>query len=95
MTGRNKFNVAAIAAVLGALIASAFAQNGASSMQSPSNDGMTMGYMGEGMMPGDGTMSVSMMAGCAGMMQSMNSDGNSKPNSQWQKHPPGAPDNGG
>ena len=87
MTDRNKFNVAAIAAVLGALIASAFAQNGASSMQSPSNDGMTMGYMGEGMMPGDGTMSVSMMAGCTGMMQSMNS-GDGRPNSQWQTHRP-------
>jgi hypothetical protein len=41
------------------------------------------------MMPG------SMMAGCADMMQSMSNGGNSRPNSQWQKHPPRNPDNGG
>lgn len=54
---------------------------------------MNMGHMGRGMM-GDGMMSRGMMAGCSEMMQSMNGD-DDRPNSQWQKHPPRNPQNGG
>lgn len=94
MTLGNKFAVAVLAAALGALIAPAFAQNSSSGMQSRPDHGMSMGHMGQGMMSGD-RMSGSMMAGCADMMQSMSNGGNGRPNSQWQKHPPRNPDNGG
>lgn len=93
MTLANKFTAVVLAAALGALIAPAFAQNGSSGMPSPSDHGMAMGHMGHGMM--GGMMSGSMMAGCAGMMQSTNNGANGRPNSQWQKHPPRSPDNGG
>ena len=91
MTVANKLTIAAFAAALGALIAPAFAQN---DTQARPDHGMSMGHMGQGMM-GGGMMSGRMMAGCADMMQSMNNGGNGRPNSQWQKHPPQTPDNGG
>jgi len=69
----NKLAIAALAAVLGAFMAPAFAQNGSTGMPSRPDQGMSMGHMGHGM-----------MAGCAEMMQSMNNGGNGKPNSQWQ-----------
>jgi hypothetical protein len=87
MTARNTFSVAVVAAALGVLIAPAFPQNGASGMQSPLDRSMSMRHMGKGMMRGGGMTSASMMAGCAGMMQSMNNGGDGTPNSQWQKHP--------
>jgi hypothetical protein len=94
MTVANKLTIAAFAAILGALIAPAFAHNGSSDTQARPDHGMSMGHMGQGMV-GGGMMSGGMMAGCADMMQSINNGGNCRPNSQWQKHPPGAPDNGG
>ena len=94
MTVANKLTIAAFAAALGALIAPAFAQNGSNDTQARPDHGMSMGRMGQGMM-GGGMMSGSMMAGCSDMMQSMNNSGDGRPNSQWQKQPPGASDNGG
>lgn len=94
MTVRNKLTIAVLAAALGALIAPAFAQSGSSGMSSPPDHGMSIGQMNRGMM-GHGMMSGNMMAGCADMMQSMNNGGDGRPNSQWQKHPPQSPNNGG
>ena len=74
----NKLAIAALAAVLGAFMAPAFAQNGSTGMPSRPDQGMSMVHMGHGMMAGG------MMGGCAEMMQSMNNGGNGKPNSQWQ-----------
>ena len=91
MTVASKLTIAALAAALGALIVPAFAQN---DTQARPDHGMSMGHMGQGMM-GGGMMSGRMMAGCADMMQSMNNGGDGRPNSQWQKHPPQTPDNGG
>lgn len=85
----SKLAIAVVAAVLGAPMASAFAQNGSTTMPSASDHRMSMGKMRHGMMSG------SMMAGCAEMMQSMNNGGNGKPNSQWQTHPRRHSDNGG
>ena len=94
MTVGNKLTIAVVAAALGVLIAPAFAQNGSTTMPSPSDHGMNMGHMGRGMM-GGGMMSGRMMSGCAEMMQSKNNGGNGTPNSQWQNHPPRNPENGG
>ncbi|TAL76372.1 MAG: hypothetical protein EPN75_14495 [Beijerinckiaceae bacterium] len=98
MTVGNKLTIAVVAAALGALIAPAFAQNGSTTMPSPSDQGMNMGQMRHGMMGSgmmsDRMMSGGMMGGCAEMMQSMNNGGNGKPNSQWQSHPPRNPENG-
>jgi hypothetical protein len=91
MTVASKLTIAAFAAALGALVAPAFAQN---DTQARPDHGMSMGHMGQGMM-GGGMMSVRMMAGCADMMQSMNNGSDDRPNSQWQKRSPQAPDNGG
>lgn len=91
MTVASKLTIAAFATALGALIAPAFAQN---DTQARPDHGMSMGHMGQGMMGGR-TMSGSMMAGCADMMQSMNNGSGGRPNSQWQKRPPQTPDNGG
>jgi hypothetical protein len=85
---------AVVAASLAALIVPAFAQNGSSDIQRWRLHGMSMGHMGQGMM-GDGMMSGSMMGDCMEMMQSMNNGGDGRPNSQWQKHRPSNPDNGG
>lgn len=91
----GKISFAVVAAALGALIVPAVAQNGSSDMQRRQDHGMSMGAMGQGMR-GGGMMSGGMMAGCADMMQSMNNNGgNGRPNSQWQKHSPRNPDNGG
>lgn len=82
MTIRHSLIAAALAAVLGAAIVPALAQGPTMPKQ-----GIGAGDMGRGMMSG-GMMSGSGMSGCATMMQSMNgADG--RPNSQWQKHPPG------
>lgn len=96
MTVASKLTIAAFAAALGALIAPAFAQNDTQARpdRGMSTDHMGQGMMGRGMM-GGGMMSGGRMAGCADMMQSMNNGGNGRPNSQWQKHPPQTPDNGG
>jgi hypothetical protein len=94
MTVASKLTIAAFAAAFGALIVPAFAQNGSSYTQARPDHGMSMGHMGQGMM-GGGMMSGRMMAGCADMMQSMNDGGDGRPNSQWQKRRPRAPDNGG
>lgn len=89
MSVGKKLAAAALAAVLGALIAPAFAQNGSSDTQGRSSDrGLSMGHMGGGMM-GQG-----MMAQCAEMMRFMNNGGDGRPNSQWRQHPPQSPGNG-
>jgi hypothetical protein len=75
-------------------MAPAVAQNGPSDMQSRDDRGMSMGDMSQGMMGGR-MMAGGMMAGCTDMMQSMDDGGNGRPNSQWQKHSPQTPDNGG
>src|SRR5579875_2549028 len=105
----KKLAAAALAAVLGALIAPAFAQNGSSDTQGRSSDrGMSMGHMDQGMMGGgmmgggmmgggmmgQGMMGGGMMAQCAEMMRSMNNGGDGRPNSQWRQHPPQSPGNG-
>jgi len=91
----NKLSIVILAAALGGLIAPAFAQNDSGGTQSGSDQGTSMGHMGHGMMRG-GMMSHGMMAGgCSEMMQSMNNGGDARPNSQWQRHPPSSPDNGG
>jgi hypothetical protein len=82
MKTRHSLIAAALAAVLGALIVPALAQG----TQTMPKQGTGEGDMGRGMMSG-GTMSGDMMGGCMSMMQSMN-NGNGRPNSQWQKHPP-------
>ena len=87
----HKLSIAILAAALGGLIAPAFAQNGTAGN---GNEGKSMGDMGKGMM-GGGMMSRGMMAGCSEMMQSMNNGDDGRPNSQWQKHPPRNPQNGG
>jgi hypothetical protein len=46
-------------------------------------------------MMGGGMMSGGMMGDCMEMMQSMNNGGDGRSNSQWQKHRPSNPDNGG
>ena len=89
MTARNKLTIAVVAAALGALMAPALAQNGSSTMPSPSDHGMSTGHMGRDMMGGG------MMGGCAEMMQSMNNGGNGTPNSQWQRQPRRNTENGG
>lgn len=94
MTARNTLTITVVAAALGALIAPALAQNGSSTMPSPSGHGMSTGHMGRDMMGGD-MMSGGMMGGCAEMMQSMNNGGNGKPNSQWQRQPRRNTENGG
>lgn len=77
---RHTLIAAALAAVLGGLVVPALAEAPGGSPAMP-DQGMGMGHMGHGMMSGG------MMGGCMGMMQSMN-NGNGRPNSQWQKHPP-------
>ena len=94
MTLGMKLAAAVLAAAFGALIAPAFAQNGSSDTQRHLDHGTSMGHMGRGMTGGD-MMSGGMMAGCAGMMQSMNNGGDGRPNNQWRKHPPQGPDSGG
>jgi hypothetical protein len=91
MTVGKTTSFAIIAAALGAFVVPALAQKGSSDMQRRHDPGMSMGY---GMM-GDGMMSGSMMGDCMEMMQSMNNGGDGRPNSQWQKHRPSNPDNGG
>ena len=91
MTVRNKLTIAVLAAALGGLIVPAFAQNSTAGI---GDQGTSMGHMGRDMM-GGGMMSGNMMSGCADMMQSMNNGGDGRPNSQWQKHPPQSPNNGG
>lgn len=91
MTIGHKLSIAILATALGGLIVPAFAQNGTAGS---GDQGMSMGHMGRGMM-GGGMMSRGMMAGCSEMMQSMNNGDDSRPNSQWQKHPPHNPQNGG
>jgi hypothetical protein len=75
----KKVSFAAVAAALAALIVPASAQNGSSDIQGRHDHGMSMGHrmMGGGVMPGR------TMAGCSGMMQSMNNGGDGRPNSQW------------
>ena len=90
----HKLSIVALAAAVGGLIMPAFAQSGSGGMQSMPDQGMNMGHMNQGMMR-SGMMSRSMMAGgCSEMMQSMNSNGNGRPNSQWQKHAPGSASGG-
>jgi|GEM_PF-3244883 hypothetical protein len=93
----KKLAAAALAAVLGALIAPALAQNGSSDTQSRSDCCMSMGHMGQGMMAmsqGMMAMGQGMMAECAEMMRSMNNGGDGRPNTQWRQHPPQSPGNG-
>lgn len=91
----NKLSIVALVAALGGLIVPAFAQNDSGGAQREPDQGMDMGHMNQGMMRG-GMMSRGMMGGgCSEMMQSMNNGGDGRPNSQWQKHPPGGPNNGG
>jgi hypothetical protein len=91
----NKLSIVALAAAFGGLIVPAFAQNDPGDTRSGPDQGMSMGHMGQGMMR-DGMMSHGMMgSGCSEMMQSMNSGGDGRPNSQWQKPPHGDPDSGG
>ena len=87
----HKLSIAILAAALGGLIAPTFAQNGTAGN---GDQGLTMGHMGRDMM-GGGMMSRGMMHGCSEMMQSMNNGDDGRPNSQWQKHPPRNPQNGG
>jgi hypothetical protein len=82
---RHTLIAAALAAVLGGLIVPALAEAPGGSQTMPDQD-MGMGRMGHGMMSG-GMMSGRMMGGCMGMRQSMK-NGDGRPNSQWQKHPP-------
>jgi hypothetical protein len=85
----NKLSIVVLTAALGGLIVPAFAQNDSGGKQGAPDQGMSMGHMGQGMMHG-GMMSRGMMGGgCTGMMRSMNNGGDGRPNSQWQKHPPG------
>jgi hypothetical protein len=78
---RHTLIAAALTAVLGGVIVPALAAAPDEARTMPDRD-MRMGHMGHGMMSGD------MMGGCMSVMRSMNStDG--RPNSQWQKHPPG------
>jgi hypothetical protein len=46
------------------------------------NHGMNMDHRGM-------TRDSMMGSGCAEMMQSRNNGGDRRPNSQWQRHPPG------
>jgi hypothetical protein len=86
MTIGHKLSIAILATAIGGLIVPAFAQNGTAGSR---DQGMSMDHMGRGMMGGG------MMAGCSEMMQSMNNSDDSRPNSQWQKHRPHNPQNGG
>ena len=86
MKTRHSLIAAALAAVLGALIVPALAQGPVRAQTTPDRS-MGTGDMGDGMMSG-GMMSGGEMGGCMSMMQSMNG-ANGRPNSQWQKHPPG------
>jgi hypothetical protein len=75
---------AAFATLLGGLMVPALAETSGGSQTMPGRD-MGTGRMGHGM--SDGMMSGD-MSGCMSMMRSMN-NGDGRPNSQWQKHPPG------
>jgi hypothetical protein len=86
MKTRHSLIAAALAAVIGALIVPALAQGPGGPKKMPDRS-MGTADMGGGMMSG-GMMSDGKMGGCATMMQSMNG-ANGRPNSQWQKHPPG------
>jgi hypothetical protein len=86
----SKMGVAALIAALDGLIVPAFAQNDSHEVQSRPNHGVSMDGMSHGMMRGG-----MMAGGCSAMMQSMNNDGDGRPNSKWQKHPPRNPGNGG
>ena len=92
MKTRHTLIAAAVAAVLGGLVVPARAEPPGGSQMMPNRD-MGMGHReqgmsGGGMMSSGGMMSGEMMGGCMGMMQSTD-HGNGRPNSQWQKHPPG------
>lgn len=96
MQNRLKTIIGASALVAGLLAAPVilYAQEDTTRMMGGGSDNM----MGGGPMIGHGSrsmMSGNMMAGCAEMMQSKNGGGNGTPNSQWRKHPPQYPDNGG
>ena len=96
MHKRLKTIIGALALVAGLLAAPVilYAQGDTVRMMGGGSDNM----MGGSPMIGHGSrsmMSGGMMAGCAGMMQSMNNGGDGRPNSQWQKHPGQNPDNGG
>jgi hypothetical protein len=83
----SKLSIAALAAAFGAMIVPAFAQKEPDGTQSAPKQGMNMGHMDQEMMHG-GMMSRGMTGdGCSEMMQSMNNGGDSRPSSQWQKHP--------
>jgi hypothetical protein len=90
---RQTFGVAVLVAAIG-FIVPAFGQD-RSGAASPPDRGMTMGQGHTGhRTTGRDMMRGGMMAGgCGGVMQSMNGGGG-RPNSQWQRHPPGnaAPD---
>ena len=93
----QKLTIAALAAVLGGLIVPALAEAPSGMERTPDqsagsgmDQGMTSGGMMSRGMMGHGMMSGGMMGGgCSEMMQSMNNGGNGRPNSRWQKHPPG------
>ena len=85
MKTRHTLIAAAMAALLGGLIVPALAETSGGSQTTPGQD-MGMGRMGHGM--SGGMTSGGDMSGCMGMMRSMN-NGDGRPNSQWQKHPPG------
>lgn len=85
MSIQHTLIAAALAAILGGLIVPALAEAPGGSQMMPNRD---MGTDHRGLGVSGGMMSGSMMGGCMGMMQSMNS-GSRAPNSQWQKHPPG------
>jgi hypothetical protein len=85
MKTRRTLIAAALAALLGGLVVPALAETSGGSSTVPGQD-MGVGRMGHGM--SGGMMSGGNMSGCMGMMRSMN-NGDGRPNSQWQKHPPG------
>lgn len=96
MRKRLKTIIGASALVAGLLVAPVilYAEEDAARMMGGGSGNM----MGSGPRIGQGSrgmMSGSMMAGCAEMMQSKNRGGNGTPNSQWRKHLPQSPDNGG
>lgn len=83
MKTRHTLIGAAIAALLGGLIVPALAETSGGSQTMPRQGTGSMGNGRSG-----GMMSGGDMSGCMGMMRSMN-NGDGRPNSQWQKHPPG------
>jgi hypothetical protein len=90
MKTRRTLIAAALAALFGGLIVPALAETSGATPTMPGQD-LGTGRMGHGMSGGmmsDGMMSGGDMSGCMGMMRSMN-NGDGRPNSQWQKHPPG------